>query len=105
VLNVVMRNLRGESFIGRVCHEDDDEKRYLKRRKIVPDFRTPSVKVYVVKKPVVASKVGDDSSSSGLYYLLGQNHGSDDSNTRCMIRISVSIISLCPHHFAGCANI
>jgi hypothetical protein len=44
-----MRNLRGESFIGRVCHEDDDEKRYLKRRKIVPDFRTPSVKVYVVK--------------------------------------------------------
>lgn len=72
-MNVVMRNLRGESFIRRVCHEDDDEKRYLKRRKIVLDFRTPLVKVYVVKKPVVASRVGDDSSSSGLY-LLGQNY-------------------------------
>ncbi|KAG6785716.1 hypothetical protein POTOM_007297 [Populus tomentosa] len=40
VVNVVMRNLRGESFIRRVCREDedDDEKRYLKRRKIVLDL-------------------------------------------------------------------
>jgi hypothetical protein len=70
-----MRNLRGESFIRRVCHEDDDEKRYLKRRKIVPDFRTPLVKVYVVKKPVVASRVGDDSSSSGLYICWAKTMG------------------------------
>lgn len=64
-----------ESFIRRVCHEDDDEKRYLKRRKIVPDFRTPLVKVYVVKKPVVASRVGDDSSSSGLYICWAKTMG------------------------------
>ena len=54
VLNAVTRNLRGESFIRRVRHEEDDEKRYLKRRNIVLDLRTPLMKVYGVKKPVVA---------------------------------------------------
>ncbi|KAJ6392241.1 hypothetical protein OIU77_026071 [Salix suchowensis] len=54
VLNAVTRNLRGESFIRRVRHEEDDEKRYLKRRNIVLDLRTPLMKVYGVKKPAVA---------------------------------------------------